>query len=146
MNNRGKVIIIPNEEQILQETFIRDVKLGESHTKYLQEFSDIYSLGYSFKLDDYQTAPCQIAEEGHLILKSEDSVSLMVLYLPLIVSNRQYNWLYQNLDKLEKYTQINAYSLQNVENKMCWSIVHGLKNIMLESSKKNLLKRKGMKK
>ena len=92
VNNRGKVIIIPNEEQILQETFIRDVKLGESHTKYLQEFSDIYSLGYSFKLDDYQTAPCQIAEEGHSILKSEDSVSLMVLYIPLIVSNRQYNW------------------------------------------------------
>ena len=33
MNNRGKVWIIPDEGQIIQPLFERDVALGENHTK-----------------------------------------------------------------------------------------------------------------
>lgn len=58
MNRRGKVWIIPDEGQIIQPLFERDVALGENHTKKIQEFSDMYKLGFQFKPDDYQEAPC----------------------------------------------------------------------------------------
>ncbi|MDE5587241.1 MAG: hypothetical protein K2I72_02590 [Bacilli bacterium] len=78
MNHRGRLIVIPDEEQILQEIFERQVKQGESHTKYLQEFSDIFELGYHFEEDDYQKAPCDIAAAGHMVIKIEEDVSLVI--------------------------------------------------------------------
>ena len=45
---RGKVVIIPDERQILADSFERDVYYGEDHVEVYQEFSDKYRLGYSF--------------------------------------------------------------------------------------------------
>ena len=90
MNHRGKLIVIPNEEEILQEIFERNVRQGESHTKYLQEFSDTFMLGLHFEESDYQEAPCSIAELGHMVIKIEEDASLVVFYLPERVTDRQY--------------------------------------------------------
>ena len=100
MNNRGKLFIIPNEFEILQQSFERDVASGKSHTQRIQEFSDIYTLGFNFTVEDYQTAPCKIAMLGHLIIKTEEEVALVVCYIPEIITDRQYNWLYQNKEML----------------------------------------------
>lgn len=144
MQNRGKLWIIPNEEEILQEAFQRNVQEGRSHTHRIQEFSDIYHLGFQFKEEDYQTAPCEIAMLGHMVVKSEEEVSLIVCYLPEKITDRQYNWLYQNSDMLGKYIQINAYSLETAnEDGICWKKVHGIEEIMKEARKKNLSSMKG---
>lgn len=146
MINRGKLWIIPNEEEILQEVYEKDVEKGKSHTYRLQEFSNMYKLGFEFTEADYQTAPCEIAKLGHLVVKTEDDVSLAVCYIPERVTDRQYNWLYQNRLLLDKYTQINAYSVQVIEEDgICWKKLHGIDEIILESNRKNLLSKKGMK-
>lgn len=144
MNNRGKLWIIPNEEEILQEVFERNVQEGKSHTRHMQEFSDIYQLEFQFTEEDYQTAPCEIAMLGHMVVKSEEQVSLVVCYLPERITDRQYNWLYQNIDMLGKYIQVNGYSLQIAdEDGICWKKVHGLEEILKEARRKNLLSAKG---
>lgn len=142
MNNRGKLWIIPNEDEILQESFERNVESGKSHTYRMQEFSDIYQLGFKFSEDDYQEAPCEIAALGHLVVKSEDEVSLVICYLPERITDRQCNWLYDNQNMLSKYMQVNGYSLNDNE----WNKIHGIDQIMMDAAKKNLLNEKGMKK
>ncbi len=136
MNHRGKLIVIPDEEQILQEIFERQVKQGESHTKYLQEFSDIYMLGYHFEEEDYQKAPCDIAEAGHMVIKTEDDASLVICYLPKKITDRQYLYLYDHQVELSQYGQVNGYSLKREEG-IEWEKVHGIGEIIQESRVKN---------
>lgn len=142
MINRGKLWIIPNEEEIIQNVFVQNIESGKSHTQCIQEFSDIYQLDFKFGEEDYQTAPCVIASSGHMVIKSEDEVSLVICYLPEKVTDRQYNWLYQNKNMLDKYIQVNGFSLYNARLQK----IHGTDQIMIEARKKNLLKEKGMKK
>lgn len=144
MNKRGKLWIIPDEDKILQEIYEQDVQKDKTHTYYIQEFSNIYQLGFDFKEEDYQSAPCEIAILGHLVIKSEEEVSLIVCYLPERITDRQYNWLYQNREMFDKYIQVNGYSLQTVDDDgMCWKKVHGIEEIMVEVRKKNMIEAKG---
>ena len=144
MNNRGKLIIIPNENEILQMGFEREIEEGKSHTTRIQEFSDIYNLGFQFTEEDYQTAPCDIAALGHLVIKTEDEVSLVVLYMPERITDRQYNWLYQNKEMLNSYVQVSANAIQTIiESDVCWKKLHGIEEIMHEAGRKNLMTEKG---
>ena len=139
MNNRGKLWIIPNEAEILQEVFERNVEIGKSHTYRIQEFSDIYGLGFEFKEEDYQLAPCEIATLGHLVIKAEDEVSLVVFYLPEFITDRQYNWLYQNSNMLGKYIQVSGNMVQSrAEDGICFKKLHGIEEIMTQARKKNI--------
>lgn len=129
MNNRGKVWIIPDEGQIIQPLFERDVALGENHTKKIQEFSDMYQLGFQFKPDDYQEAPCQIAELGHLVVKSEDPSGLVIFYLPETITDRELEWFYQNEMMLSRYNVIGAYNLQKTDGEVKWENFYGVDKI-----------------
>ena len=139
MLNRGKLWVIPDEETIIQEVFERNVEKGKSHTYHLQEFSDIFQLGFKFSEDDYQTAPCEIASLGHLVLKSEDEVSLVVCYLPEKITDRQYNWLYNNQNLINFYRQVNGYSIRKNSDTMELKKIHGFSQIMQEAAIKNML-------
>jgi len=144
MFNRGKLFIIPNEDEILQEVFERKVEEGKSHTTRIQEFSDIYKLGFDFTEEDYQTAPCNIAALGHLVIKTEDEVSLVVCYVPERITDKQYNWLYQNKEMLNSYIQVSANSLEMLtEDGACWKKLHGVEEIIREAWKKNSITEKG---
>lgn len=138
MNHRGKLIVIPNEDEILQEIFERNVRQGESHTRYLQEFSDTYMLGLHFEEDDYQKAPCDIAELGHMVIKVEDDASLVIFYLPERITDRQYLYIYSHQTELEKYTEVSGFSLRKEENS-AWENIHKVSGIIEEATRKNLL-------
>lgn len=138
MSHRGKLIVVTNEEQILQGFLEWEVKQGESHTRGLQKFSDIYGLGYQFGEEDYHKAPCDIAESGHMVIKIEEDVSLAIFYLPERVTDRQYNYIYDRQNELSGYMQVNGYSLK-VEETIIWDKIHGIHEIMREAMRKNLL-------
>jgi len=147
MNNRGDLWIIPNEEDIILDVYTRRVPLGMSHTYYLQEFSDLYNLGFNFKEDDCQIAPCEMASIGHLVIKSENQVSMVVCYLPEIITYRQFQWFHQNMMMLSNYTQVNGFSLQMSDSDgICFKKLHGVNEIMTEMRKKYSFKVKGMRK
>lgn len=145
MNNRGRLIVVPNEEQILQESFEWQVKQEKSHTFGLQKFSDTYNLGYQFEEDDYHQAPCDIAESGHMVIKTDEDASLVIFYLPERVTDRQYNYIYNHQSELSSYMQVNGYSLR-VEENIIWNKVHGIHEIMREVMQKNLLSSSGVSK
>ena len=145
MNHRGKLWIIPDEGQIIQPLFEKEVALGENLTKKIQEFSDMYQLGFQFKFDDYQEAPCKIAELGHLVVKSEDSYGLVIFYLPERITDRQLEWVYQNEMILSKYSVIGAYNLQKISDEVKWENFYGMDKIKKEINRKYLVGKSGLK-
>ena len=145
MNHRGKLWIIPDEGQIIQPLFEKEVALGENHTKKIQEFSDMYQLGFQFKSDDYQEAPCKIAELGHMVVKSEDSSGLVIFYLLERITDRQLEWVYQNEMILSKYSVIGAYNLQKTSDEVKWENFYGMDKIKKEINRKYLVGKSGLK-
>ena len=124
---RGKVYIIPNEDQIIEDCFYREI--GSSHLRAIQEFSDKYRLGYQFHEEDYQNAPCQVAMDG----------SLAVAYIPEEITDRQSLWLYDHQRELSKYGMIVGYELFKEESNYKLFHLHGLDEIMKSTNKKNFI-------
>lgn len=137
MSNRyGELIILSADDfPTGGDVFRRDVTSSEGHTHYIQEFSNLYNLGYDFKESDYQTAPCELALSGHLVIKTVDEVKMIGVYIPEVVSDKQYEFLYDNQEMFQKSVQVGANSLRNGE----FIEINGFDNIMREINKKNLL-------
>ncbi len=146
MNSRGKVWIIPDEAQIIQLLFERDVQRGEDHVKKFQEFSDLYQLGFHFKSDEYQEAPFRIAELGHMTVKSEDLSGIIVFYLPAVITDRELEWFYQNEMMLERYSIIAAYTLRVENDKYNWEErIYGVDKIKREINRKYFQEKQSLK-
>ena len=139
MNYRGKLFVIPNEEDNHQEFFERKIETGKKTYYYLQEFSDLYELGLKFNEEDYQVAPYQIAELGHLVVKTDNELSLAVCYLPEIITDKQYTWLCNNQNKITTNAMVVGLSLEKYINNT-WAKINGIKQIMTVANKKNLIK------
>lgn len=113
MLNRGKLWIVPNEEEIVQPLFFEEVLGEESHVKAIQDFSNQYNLGFTFTPNDSQQAPIEIAGRGHLVIKSDEDNKLLFFYIPKRVTNRQMEYFSNNeLDFSNIYTMIGCFSLE----------------------------------
>ena len=146
MNSRGKVWIIPDEGQIIQPLFERDVQMGEEHVNKFQEFSDSYQLGFHFERDEYQEAPCRIAELGHMIVNSENSLGIIVFYLPEVITDRELEWFYQNEMMFERYSIIAAYTLRVENDKYNWEErIYGVDKIKREINRKYFQEKQSLK-
>ena len=132
----GKVVIIPDEEQILNDKFEFDVMDEKGHVMAYQEFSDKYKLGFRFSLDDSQQASLSIASIGHFTYKTKDNAGLLVFYLPQDITERQLTYFKNNFFDFSKYKMIGAYSLIEVDDKVVSKEVEGLNNINQEMIKK----------
>ena len=86
MIERGKVTIVPDENQILLDEYTKEIK--KNHLEAFIDFSNKFKLGYNFTSDDYQYAPEQLARDGHLILKTIDDQKTAIFYIPEVVTNR----------------------------------------------------------
>ena len=106
---RGKVIIIPNENKILADYYEKNISMN--HLEAYQEFSDKYKLGYHFRVEDYQNAPIVIAKEGHMSFKTTEESNLLIIYLPQTITSRQIEWFYKNKEKYSSQT-IGAFSIE----------------------------------
>ena len=92
---RGNLIIIPDENQILNPIFKEDIIGKDAHNSGIEKFIKKYYPNTPIKIDlnDYNGAPCEIAKMNHLVVKTEDTVSLIIIYLPEFVTDRQITWL-----------------------------------------------------
>ena len=95
---------------------------------------DCYFSG-GIKDSDYNTAPCEIAMLGHLVIKTIEDVKMIVCYLPEIVTDKQYEFIYNNQDMFLNNIQNGGYSLRNNE----FVEINGMDNLMREINKKNML-------
>ncbi len=136
---RGKLWIVTDENQILKSLFYKEIPMGVSHNQGIKEFVNENKLEIVVREDDYHEAPCIMAELGHIVIKSEDSIKQLIFYIPENITDRQLEWFLLNQAKLSDYIQIGAYSLHKTENqKIEWKKLHGMNEIMVELNRKNL--------
>lgn len=140
MNGRGTLWIIPDENVIVQDLYKCSVDNGISHTKKMKEFVQKFNLDFNFNEEDYQEAPCMLAESGHLVIKSIDDVSQLVFYIPPKVCDRQMEFLINEQFNLSKYQIIVAFSKSDNDT---WDNLHGFNEIMQAMKNKNNLYHKG---
>lgn len=133
MTDRGRVIIIPNENKILQSIYEKDIM--QNHLEAFRDFSEKFKLGYHFKDEDYQEAPLQIAKEGHLSIKTIDDAGLFIIYIPRVVTDRQIEWFYKNMDNYNQYQTIGGFAIETEEPQL----VEGKEAIKKIMNKRNML-------
>ena len=107
---RGELWIIPDEKQILNEEFHKEVYKGASHTDDVIRFAKEYDLPVQILTNDYHDGPCKIAQLGHLVVKTVEDMSLFILYLPDVLTERQYIWLLDHRYLFMQFVTIGAYS------------------------------------
>ena len=103
------------------------------HAQSFQDFSDKFKLGYNFSLDDYQDAPLELANQGHLIVKKLGVNDITIFYIPRRITERQLTWMeYNKMDFLNK-NLVGAYSLTFEEEP---EQISGITDIVNEIRKK----------
>lgn len=138
MIERGKVTIVPDENQILLDEYTKEIK--KTHLEAFIDFSNKFKLGYNFTRDDYQYAPEQLARDGHLILKTIEDQKTAIFYIPKVVTNRQIEWFEYNKFELLHNDLIGAFSINSDKEKS--EQIYGLSEINKEIRRKNILYRK----
>lgn len=138
----GKLIIIPDENQVLGGVF--ETNIRSSHLTGIQEFCDKYKLGYKFRNEEYQDAPCRLALDGHLILKTveQGSGGVMICYIPPLVTDNQAMWISSQNFSFDKYSYVGAYAIdeeQFDDKQISYKEVEGMDNIIKVINQKNML-------
>ena len=99
----GRVIIVPDEEQIKDDLFDDIIVGNENHVDRYQDFSDKYHLGYKFSENDSYIAPLTMASLGHFCYNTAESISNILMYIPEVVTKRQYDYFVNNKEMILKY-------------------------------------------
>ncbi len=99
----GRVIIIPDEEQIKDDLFEGIIVGNENHVDRYQDFSDKYHLGYNFSENDSYIAPLTMASLGHFCYNTAESISNILMYIPEVVTKRQYDYFVNQREMILKY-------------------------------------------
>lgn len=133
----GQLYVIPDENKIMGSVFHR--KIRTSHLDGIQEFSDLYHLGYQFDKDQYQDAPCLLALDGNFIVKAVDDVGILICYIPELVTDCQCMWFYNQLGLFKNYSTIYAYSLNCSDNSYQVNEICGQVQVMQVLNKRNML-------
>lgn len=134
---RGCVYIIPDENQILDDCFYREIE--KSHLSAIKEFSYYYNLEYEFGKDEYHEAPCMLALDGHLVVKIENTCSNVILYIPEVVTDRQNIWLHNQRENFLNYSTIAGFKLNKEDGIYNAKEMLGLDNIIREADRRNII-------
>ena len=127
---RGTVYIIPNENIIPGDYF--KMRVVRDHLEAMNEFSRKYNLNYNFKTDEYQDAPCILANDGNLIAKTIDEYKYVIFYIPKIVTDNQNMWFYQMLNEFGNYNYVGAFLINDSSNDK----IEGVNEILQEVNKR----------
>lgn len=109
----GRVIIVPDEEQIKDDLFEEIIVGNENHVDRYQDFSDKYHLGYKFSKDDFLVAPLTMASLGHFCYNTVELIDSIIIDIPKAVTKRQYNYFVNNKEMILKYFEKKATIIKN---------------------------------
>lgn len=113
----GRVIIVPDEEKIDDDLFEEIIVGNENHVDRYQDFSDKYHLGYNFSENDSYIAPLTMASLGHFCYNTAESISNILMYIPEVVTKRQYDYFVNNKEMILKYVDKKATISKNIDGK-----------------------------
>ena len=109
----GRVIIVPDEEQIKDDVFEKIIVGNENHVDRYQDFSGKYHLGYEFSDNDSYIAPLTMASIGHFCYNTAESISNILMYIPEVVTERQYNYFVNNREMILNYVDKKATAVKD---------------------------------
>ena len=109
----GRVIIVPDEEQMEDNVFEKIIVGNENHVDRYQDFSDKYHLGYEFSDNDSYIAPLTMASIGHFCYNTAESISNILMYIPEVVTERQYNYFVNNREMILNYVDKKATAVKD---------------------------------
>ena len=109
----GRVIIVPDEEEIDDDLFEGVIVGNEIHVDRYQDFSDKYHLGYNFIENDSYMAPLTMASLGHFCYNTAESISNILMYIPEVVTKRQYNYFVNNREMILNYVDKKATAVKD---------------------------------
>lgn len=108
----GRVIIVPDEEQIKDDLFEGIIVGNKNHVDRYQDFSNKYHLGYDFSENDSYIAPLTMASLGHFCYNTAESISNILMYIPEVVTKRQYDYFVNNREMILKYVDKKATAVK----------------------------------
>ena len=114
----GRVIIVPDEEQIKDDLFEEIIVGNENHVDRYQDFSDKYHLGYNFSENDSYIAPLTMASLGHFCYNTAESISNILMYIPEVVTKRQYDYFVNNREMILKYVDKKATAVKKIDGNL----------------------------
>ena len=109
----GRVIIVPDEEQMEDNVFEKIIVGNENHVDRYQDFSDKYNLGYEFSDNDSYIAPLTMASIGHFCYNTAESINTILMYIPEVVTERQYNYFVNNREMILNYVDKKATAVKD---------------------------------
>ncbi len=128
MNKRGDLWIIPF---LPEEEYHLDVLIGQEHTVGLIDFIHQKKLNLKINQEDYHIGPCLLASLGYMVVKSENQASILIFYLPQVISSYQRDWFLAHRYLGMEYMKIGGYSL-----KKDWVPIKGFDGIRNEIKEK----------
>ena len=131
----GRVIIVPDEEQIKDDLFEEIIVGNENHVDRYQDFSNKYNLGYDFSENDSYIAPLTMASLGHFCYNTAESISNILMYIPEVVTKRQYDYFVNNREMILKYVDKKATTIRNKDGNLVTEELDGLD--LIEKEVKN---------
>ena len=132
----GRVIIVPDEEQIKDDLFEGIIVNSENHVDRYQDFSNKYHLGYDFSENDSYIAPLTMASLGHFCYNTAESIDTILMYIPEVVTKRQYDYFVNNKDMILKYVDRSAMAIRNRDGNLVTEELDGLDLIEKEVKKR----------
>ena len=131
----GRVIIVPDEEQIKDDLFEGIIVGNKNHVDRYQDFSNKYNLGYDFSENDSYIAPLTMASLGHFCYNTAESISNILMYIPEVVTKRQYDYFVNNREMILKYVDKKATTIRNKDGNLVTEELDGLD--LIEKEVKN---------
>ena len=138
VRKRGDLWVIPFDSE---ENYHIDILIGQEHTEGLIDFVRRNSLPLDIKVDDYHESPCLLASLGYMVVKSENDSSILVYYIPEMISENQRDWFIEHRYLEMEYIKIGGYSLN--EN---WKIIESFEGIKREIKEKYVMESRNFRK
>ena len=134
---KGKVVIIPDEDQILQDEFVEEILEGDNHVSAYQKFSIDNNLGLIFGEDEGHMAALETADLGHFNYKTFEDLGIITFYIPKKVTNRQLDYFTTHKSDYEDYGTIGGYTIRKMDDNIFTDEIYGVDEIEQEMIKRN---------
>lgn len=135
--DNGYVYIIPGDNVHTSDYFFRSIK--KTHLDAIQEFSDQYGLGYQFDISQYHDAPCILALDGHLVVKTLEDQKVVLFYLPVSINDNQEMWFENNFFQImSNYKTSGAFIVEGDKEHIQTKTIGDINSIRNYMRKKNI--------
>ena len=132
----GDLYVIPNDELTMQKCFYK--KAVSDNSVGIKEFIEQNQLYYQFKEDDSKEVPCILASDGHLVIKTVDSVGFLLCYLPEYMTDNQIMWVYENNDLFKKYSMFCCFQIKKIDNSYEMEKINKVDDIIRQMNLNNI--------